>query len=795
MEVCCATCRPPASRCAAGAELRRFPSALFAGAQHLTTLVFLFLVSRPFLGYALGVDPYREAVETPEAPNVPPFPPATSPPVPSLYPASLDSPELPPRARRQAPPPPYNPRYAVPAAEGEGPAYRVREFAAPPASVLSPAAPPVDAALYPSKELQLDVPLADPVPVPVPVPRRKFTTRHTPEAAEAYAPYPSAGADSARGSPKPRAEAAYTPYPLLASSVREPEAADDDLSPTPAPRARRSTRLVSPEVDDYHPRPREPPRGAPRVRRLPKPQTSPSYPFYPSASAGTSVQASAPPAEDAAAQQVYARIYDLFRRLGEPFPPHQRDSDYLPWWHVKGMGYDYSEDFYATTDSLKHVKEEGARLAIELIQATLRGTPAYPERQLKTVIMWKQHARDQWEIVSEAVMVPAGHNPLVAHLFVAVMLNLTEHVDLKCAHRLAEMEPQVEARFRADDSRTVRVLQNRDLESPLRDFAEIRLIFERTSNEKKTAACVGDLSGRLRSLLPRRMYQPLPTVPMQTVLLIPTPGDRPLDTYDPPSQDGLVVYNFVQPFRTSVLTQIEIKKNTDLVLGQLSSMLLKAALPTTEQCGLMWTRLTPAYTALVEDASGSLYHVPLSKKTLSLRQLLDVAQVVKRRTNREVNITLNVFFPALLRSEAVAVHRCQPNLWKQLVPRHTPVSGARIHVLINVACDGLVKARCKRRAVAIRFSNPFATVADALLAIRPFIRQTDGEGSIRSPPACFGGYARLKKKVKRLFNIGHPWREIGGSVRLSDLRQETTELLLAPRVSHARFGRIPQPHT
>nr|CEL68638.1 TPA: hypothetical protein BN1204_043870 [Neospora caninum Liverpool] len=481
------------------------------------------------------------------------------------------------------------------------------------------------------------------------------------------------------------------------------------------------------------------------------------------------------------AEHLYPATAELFSRLGQPFPVYTGHED-KPWWQVRGTGYDYSPDFYSTTESLTNVKEDGARMAIELIQGALRGTPAYPEQQLKVVLISKRYSGEAWDIASEALLIPTGHNPQLGHLLVAVMLNISVHVQRSCVSHLSELGPQVEARPRAEDQRTVRLVKNRDLNLPLRDFVELRLIFERVS--KKETACLAELEGRLGQVIPKRMYHHLPRVSLQTLLLIPTPDDRPLDTYDAPSSDGLVTYNFVQPFRTSVLTQIDIRRDTDLALGQLSSMLVKATQPATQQCGILWTRFTPAYTALVMDSSGALYHVPLSKKTITLRQLLAVSQVIRSRINQEVTVTLNIFFPALLKSEALAVHRCRPDLWKQLVPSYIPLGGYRLTVLVNVECTGVIKVRCRRRSFSLTFTNPFTTVADALLALRPFIRTDPGEAlGKRQSQTCFVGYSRLKRKEQRVFNMGQPWRELDGSALLSEFVNKEEPLLLAPKTS------------
>ncbi|EPT27379.1 hypothetical protein TGME49_305270 [Toxoplasma gondii ME49] len=474
---------------------------------------------------------------------------------------------------------------------------------------------------------------------------------------------------------------------------------------------------------------------------------------------------------------------ELFSRLGQPFPVYA-GRDGQPWWRVKGSGYDYSADFYSTTESLNKVKEEAARMAIELLQDTLRGIPAYPEQQLKVVIIYKHFYKETWDIASEALMIPAGHNPQLGHLLVAVMLNLSVHVQRSCAYRLTELGPQVEARLRSEDQRTVRLVKNRDLNVPLRKFAEIRLILERGS--KTESDCLSNMKNKLRTLLPRRIYQHLPRVSLQTLLLIPTPDDRPLDTHDPPHADGLVTYNFVQPFRTSVLTHIDLRRDADLALGQLSSMLVKATLPATKQCGVLWTRFTPAYTAIVTDPSGSLYHVPLGRKTMNLRHLLAISEVIKDRLNQDVTITLNIFFPALLKSEAIAVHRCRPNTWKQIVPSYVPLGGFRISVLVNVECVGIIKVKCRRRVVSLFFTNPFAKVSDALLAIRPFIRTGPNDAFARRQSPCFVGYARLKRKEERVLNMGQVWRELDESVLLSEIAAKDEPLLLSPKTRFFR---------
>lgn len=167
---------------------------------------------------------------------------------------------------------------------------------------------------------------------------------------------------------------------------------------------------------------------------------------------------------------------------------------------------------------------------------------------------------------------------------------------------------------------------------------------------------------RLFTLWPRAdSFLSLP----QTLVLIPTPRSKPFPRYSKAraakESDPLVIYNFIHPFRTSVPTELKVSKDADLALGQLSSLIVKAAGRETEAaCGVHWTRFTPAYTALVIDPSGALYHVPLSRRELTLRQLMAAADIVNaqggepRTAESAVRVALTVFFPALLTSEVSA---------------------------------------------------------------------------------------------------------------------------------------------
>lgn len=148
----------------------------------------------------------------------------------------------------------------------------------------------------------------------------------------------------------------------------------------------------------------------------------------------------------------------------------------------------------------------------------------------------------------------------------------------------------------------------------------------------------------------------------QTLVLIPTPGSKPLPRYSRASgskePDPLVIYNFLHPFRTSIPTEVKLSKDTDLALGQLSSLIVKAGGHETEKaCNVHWTKFTPAYTALVVDPSGALYHVPLSKREITIRQLMAISDIANSKKEKgassenPVRVALTVFFPALLTSE------------------------------------------------------------------------------------------------------------------------------------------------
>ncbi|PHJ23348.1 hypothetical protein CSUI_002800 [Cystoisospora suis] len=536
---------------------------------------------------------------------------------------------------------------------------------------------------------------------------------------------------------------------------------------------------------------------------------------------------------------------DILKRLREPSPSyslsHMRDGEAAisppssppvspieeappaPWWQVEGTGYDYSRDFYATADSLKKVKEKKARKVIELIQAAVAGNPPYQEYQVKVVILRKRSKDGHWDVGADYVVIPQGHNPSLGHLLFSLMLRLSPYVKKECVRRFKAFSPQVEISRRSpskdqeesdrneagdgEDPRpqtpaassssspgkTFQVVANEDLTTPMREIDEVRVYLENTPAFDEELKCFENLDGELLTILPRRVYGHLKEQSLPTLVLIPTPGSKPLPRYSQASgskeADPLVIYNFLHPFHTSIPTEVKLSKDADLALGQLSSLIVKAGGHETEStCNVHWTKYTPAYTALVIDPEGALYHVPLSKREITIRQLMAISDIANSEgtpSENPVRVALTVFFPALLTSEALAIHDCRPDVWRQLIPGQIPLGGYSLPVFVTTQCSGVIKKKCRRRSINLLFSDHQVTVRDALLALRSYMRRETVERSGRpSPRECFVGYAQLKSKERRTLGLGHPWKALQASTALTTLLGDpSTGFLLAPKTT------------
>lgn len=124
-----------------------------------------------------------------------------------------------------------------------------------------------------------------------------------------------------------------------------------------------------------------------------------------------------------------------------------------------------------------------------------------------------------------------------------------------------------------------------------------------------------------------------------------------------------------------------------------------------------------------------------------------------------------------------------------MIPGHVPATGYSLTVLITTQCSGILKKQCKRKPVNLLFRERQTTVRDALLALRAYIRPEAVDRTGKSTPReCFAGYSHLKKKETRTLDLGHPWKALQNSVPLVTLLEDSSSLLLAPRVSaHAIY--------